>query len=485
MPNLVERKGHQLVGQDDPVTRILLRAGKDPFDVVAPADAVRLGASFFATNTGNLLFADSVHRLLSTTGTELVVNHFESDRRRLDDEAVGRINDEFDHVVLPLANAFRPGFARNLENLASFIERLRIPVTVVGVGAQAGLGNLEWTPRDEVAASHRRFVDAVLDHSPAIGVRGEVTAAYLGRIGYGSEHVEVIGCPSLFLRGPDHRVVRDPAPLQRQDPVALNVTPTAIQFAPFIERAVATYPNLTYLPQRDWELLLMLWGRDPEPTDPRMPTHREHPLYREDRMRFFLDSRSWIDFLSRQRFSVGTRLHGTVAAILGGVPAMMVCHDSRTFEVAEYHRIPFIRLPDLPEDATVESLYEQTDYTAYQQAAPALFDRLCGFLERSGLRHVATPDEAGTLRDYDARLAALPLSPGVRTLRAPGEDGVRQLEDRLAALHGWLDRVDLVDEQQRVRRHAARLDRLAARIEALEGTRGVGRRIAARLRRAR
>ena len=35
----------------------------------------------------------------------------------------------------------------------------------------------------------KRFVAAVLDHSPSIGVRGEFTRDYLRGLGFGDEHV--------------------------------------------------------------------------------------------------------------------------------------------------------------------------------------------------------------------------------------------------------------------------------------------------------
>jgi hypothetical protein len=49
------------------------------------------------------------------------------------------INSRFDHVVIPLANAFRPTYIETLDALSTLIEQLTIPVTVLGVGEQASL----------------------------------------------------------------------------------------------------------------------------------------------------------------------------------------------------------------------------------------------------------------------------------------------------------------------------------------------------------
>ncbi|WP_432057734.1 hypothetical protein [Streptomyces sp. bgisy022] len=83
--------------------RILLRSGKSPFDVVPVEDA--LHRDVIATNSGNLIFSDAAHKILTTPDTEVVSNGM-----RADPAAAGRINDEYDVFVVPLANAFRPSF---------------------------------------------------------------------------------------------------------------------------------------------------------------------------------------------------------------------------------------------------------------------------------------------------------------------------------------------------------------------------------------
>lgn len=188
--------------QDPRTQRLLLRSGKSPYDVVPVEEA--LEQDVIATNSGNLIFSDATHKILETPRTEVVSNGI-----RTDVSAAGRINEEFDAFVIPLANAFRPSFEAQLKRLTRLIEKLRIPVVVVGVGAQAGLGyNAARLKGIEPAV--RAFVSAVLDRSASIGVRGEFTEKYLNDLGF--RDVEVIGCPSLFLYGKELTVTKKEPP---------------------------------------------------------------------------------------------------------------------------------------------------------------------------------------------------------------------------------------------------------------------------------
>jgi hypothetical protein len=127
---------------------------------------------------------------------------------------------------------------------------------------------------------------------------------------------------------------------------------------------------------------------------------------------------------------VGTRLHGSVAAILGGTPALMVAHDSRTLEVADYHGIPYRELGQVPPETPVGDLFDLADYSAFHAGVQERWSRLTGFLAEAGLAHVGAEGDAA----YDARLAAAPYEPAVTTMRAAGEEGIRRIEDRISAL---------------------------------------------------
>ncbi|MEU6252382.1 polysaccharide pyruvyl transferase family protein [Streptomyces sp. NPDC047043] len=387
--------------------RILLRSGKSPYDVFPIEEA--LHQDVIATNSGNLIFSDAAHKILETPSTEVVSNGI-----RTDVSTAGRINEEYDVFVVPLANAFRPSFEPQLKRLTRLISRLRIPVVVPGIGAQAGLG---YNPArlKPMEASVREFVSAVLDHSASIGVRGEFTEKYLKDLGF--KDVEVIGCPSLFMHGKELTVQRRVSELTPDSRIAVNGSHNAVQkqgLDKVIDRARARYPHLTFIGQNLSDARQLHW-RDlshPNAAVTASPTHPDHPMYREDRVRVYVDPVTWIDDLRAYDFSFGSRIHGNIAALLAGTPATVLCGDSRTLELCRYFDIPHRRIDKLPEDLDPAQLYEEADFSGLTGGHPERFERFTAFLTRNGLENTFTHGDGGAA--FEARMKELAFPAGIR-----------------------------------------------------------------------
>jgi hypothetical protein len=404
--------------------RVLIRSGKAPFTPVSAETT--LTQDVFNSNSGNYLFQHAVWKHLAIDGTELVSNSTLSERRTREASDAHRANEEFDHFVVPLANAFRAEFIDQLDRLSTFIEGLTIPVTVTGVGAQAphGAGPEVLEPLGD---SVRRFVGAVLDRSASIGVRGTFTRDFLVGLGFPEDSIDVIGCPSLFLHGRDFTVQRSAGTIGADSRLALNLTPEIPGIGAFATAQAERHPRLTYLPQDAHDLRLMLWGTPfPHVHDPAAPVHIDHPLYRDDRMRMFVDTWTWIDHLAEHDFAYGTRFHGNVAALLAGTPALLLTHDSRTTELAEHHRMPHLPMPSLAPDVTAAELYAATDLTEFNAAMPGNVDRYVAFLERNGLDHVWA--EGRTAHDFEAARAGTDLPGPVHTLAVGTSEIARRLQ---------------------------------------------------------
>ncbi|WP_457458752.1 polysaccharide pyruvyl transferase family protein [Streptomyces sp. TE5632] len=392
------------------IQRILLRSGKSPYDAVPVEEA--LHRDVFASNSGNLIFSDATHKILETPQTTVVSNGI-----RADGTPAGRINEEYDAFVVPLANAFRPSFEASLRRLTRLISQLKIPVVVVGVGAQAGL---DYDPArlKPMEPAVREFVSAVLDRSASIGVRGEFTEKYLNGLGF--KDVEVIGCPSLFMYGKELAVQKRTQELTAESRIAINGSHSAVRsqgLGRVITRAHARYPNLRFIGQNLSDALQLHWRdlSDPNGKVTGIPTHPDHPMYREDKVRVYIDPVTWIDDLRDFDFSFGSRIHGNIAALLAGTPATVLCSDSRTLELCRYFEIPHRTLDKLsgaPEETDPARLYEEADLSGLTGNHHERFERFTSFLDRNGLDNTFSHGDGGAA--HEERMRSLDFPGGVR-----------------------------------------------------------------------
>ncbi|MFD0316566.1 polysaccharide pyruvyl transferase family protein [Streptomyces flavalbus] len=457
--------------------RILIRSGKSPFRVATPTEFIH--QDLIGTNTGNLLFSDSAHKMLSAPDTEVTSNGIRTDPSA---RRAAEINERYDVFVVPLANAFRPSFHASLDRLSTLIEQLTIPVVVFGVGAQAPDDyDTGWLKPMEDSA--KRFVSAVLERSASIGVRGELTAAYLRDLGFPADRIDIIGCPSMFLYGGTFPEIRR-AELTGDSRIALSLSPDAVpvgDVSGLARTAWERYPHLTYYAQNLTDAELLLWG-DTTPEsgyeDP-FPLQLSHALLRENKVRMPLDPATWIDELRGYDFAYGTRLHGTIAALLAGTPAVLLSHDSRTLELCRYFDLPYRDLTGLPADTDPRELYEGADFSALRKGHGERFERVVAFLDRNGLQNTYTHGDGGAA--FDARLATLDL-PASLPVWDGSDDGhmryrVARLRERLASADARLDqrakenrelRAKLSAAERRATETAHRLDTTREQLAALE-----------------
>lgn len=424
------------------MSRILIRSGKHPTTALSPE--ATLAASRFAAfgnNAGNLLFSSSVTRMLSLDGTETVSDAFLPERSAPTRALADRINDEFDAYVVPMANAFRPQFANPLRRLAGLIEMLEIPVVVVGVGAQLPVsGDVSASPAD-LDEAVKRFTRAVLRRSASIGVRGAITEAYLRRLGVPADAVDVIGCPSIFDAGRDFSVQKKVDSITAESRIAFNTALTNPGAGRFVERMTEQFPHGEFVGQSVVELNLLLWGREITGHERGLPTHVRHPLFLEDRLRFFVDPSTWVRHLATRDFSVGARIHGNIAALLGGTPAVVLAADSRTLELADHHGIPRRLMPRLDAELDVAALHDEISFDEFNARVPENFDRYLAFLDRNGLQHAGV--DRLNAPGFDSVMRATRF-PG--PVRPPvGPDGALLLLDRLR----WLRQGAGADEVRR------------------------------------
>ncbi|CAB4330011.1 unannotated protein [freshwater metagenome] len=391
--------------------KVLIRSGKHPFESYSPRAA--LATNYFSDNMGNLVYQEATHKLLTTSNQSTTSSH-----RVTDSEHAAWISDHFDVMIVPLANAFRIGYEGTLRRLTELIENLTIPVVILGVGAQAPLGQ-DFSSLESIRSDVVRFVRSVLARSPSIGVRGELTLNYLTSLGF--SEVEVIGCPSMFVHGMELPLRLLPTRIDHQSKIALTVSPYVPGLNELLISSVRDYENLDYFVQDIVTLKMIAHGKSVRANLDYlgMPNYSDHPLFVSHRAKFHFDVTSWRKDIAGYDFSFGTRIHGTIAALTSGTPATLIAHDSRTKELADYFNIPHVDLVTAQTYSSATELAAHWDPTRMVSGHAERFTRFAGFLNMHGLANCFDHPESAVAFDQrqDQIKHSAPFVAGVGTLK--------------------------------------------------------------------
>ena len=106
------------------MNNILMRSGKDPYEIIDPF--VVLNENILGTNSGNLIYAHAMHKIMGIKDVEITPIYRHSENQ------ADMINEKYDYFIIPLANAFRVTFQNHIITLTKLIKKLKIPVIITG-----------------------------------------------------------------------------------------------------------------------------------------------------------------------------------------------------------------------------------------------------------------------------------------------------------------------------------------------------------------
>ncbi|MFD1451561.1 polysaccharide pyruvyl transferase family protein [Oceanobacillus sojae] len=386
--------------------KILVRSGMSPLDTFSADEIIKRNA--IGNNVGNLMYAYSVFRNLTTENVELVSDYYRANP--LDTEM---INETYDAYAIPLANAIRPSFIPTLKKYTELIQKLKIPVYVIGMGMAF--------PYEPNISSKRpfdddvkRFVSAVLEKSNILGLRGQITSDYLSYLGFkeGQDH-QVIGCPSMYTFGENIKI-RD-IELNTSSSISVNMTPKADQeVLKFLNSLSGHYKNLNFIPQDMDEMILtysgtpFLGGAINTKVD-NYPNNLMSDVYKNNQVKFFLSAPSWIEHMRNVDLSIGTRLHGNVAPTLAGTPSITIPIDARMRELSEYHNFPRVSIEEINAETKLENLLEKVDLHSIEKSHQKNYDNFINFLNKNEIEHVYNYNAKGLKLPFDDKLEKIKL----------------------------------------------------------------------------
>lgn len=410
-------------------------------------------------NVGNLVYAYSVFRTLMTEGTTITPDYY-----RINPADSEQINTNYDMYIIPLADAFREDFVPSLRKYTQLIKKLTIPVVVIGVGLRAPFEPKlnEGFPFDEDV---KAFVSAVLERSNMIGVRGEITAKYLSRLGFreGIDHT-VIGCPSMYAFGRELKI--------RETNITTEsmVTVNSSRLSPkhvldFITRSMKEFPNHYFIPQWRKEMILTYAGAPAlaKPAD-NYPVSMEDPAYQNDRVRFFLNVPTWLDFLRKADLSFGARLHGNIAATIAGTPSLLLPKDARMRELAEYHQLTHVMANEITDQTKLSELIETLDFHQPEKRQAQNFDHFISFLNQNELDHIYKEKAIPDTVPFDEKLSNTKLLPPVTTVSGCSSTETAKRWEALMALENAKKEKTIKDLKKKVKKYQGTLNRKSVRI---------------------
>ena len=333
-------------------------------------------------NPGDLVYASGLMDILRTdSDVEFVPTGYVAYNGRLP-LRLEEINETCSALVLPFADHFRDSRSFLLDRYTDLIRKLKIPVVVPCIGVRAE----EISEKTNTAA--RRFVSAVLDKSSMIGLRGATTARYLEKLKFARDrHFTVVGCPSVYCSGPELPAVSWP---DNPNSCVFGMNCRAGENVNrFLFDSAKKIPFRRFITQSDFEFVhYFVSGNARRDATHRIPWYRDMVVstIKDGSYRYFFNLNSWKKCLRSVDCSMSCRIHGSILALLCGVPAAIVAFEDRTRELAVFHAIPTILPEEIAPGDTIGKFAERFDFDATRTQHRENFARFLDFLHRNGLK---------------------------------------------------------------------------------------------------
>lgn len=417
--------------------KYLIRGGRLPYQKVAVEKY--LDTNMFGGNSGNYMYLNSIIRTLTTS--QKVKFECTNYKQNYSAREIDRINHECDGFIIPLADAFRPDFTKELKNLTALVNKLTIPSYIIGTGIRADSESqfldMNFGFEDEV----KDFVKAVLKNSACIGIRGEFTGKFLQHLGFKEgEDYRVIGCPSLYTYG-NHIRIRDTV-INKDCKASCSGTLTAdMETIQTMSDFMKEFHDLTFVGQLRQELKTLYLGIDyrhnPAYVD-LYPCNINHPLYANDKVRFFYNTQEWVRYYKGVDFTFGTRFHGVVPSVIAGTPSILFAKDIRTRELAEFHHLTHLKTDQLDKHKNIWDIIDTVDFHSPESVAQKNFKNYLDFLHLNGFKTIYDEDINREDAPLDQMIADADITPDVTScVRCSSEE----LADRLKRQYEFISKI--------------------------------------------
>ena len=284
-----------------------------------------------------------------------------------------------------MANFFVPEYKDNMYSMSETFSKIKIPTYIIACGAQAKSYDDLDILLTAVSEPSKRFISSIYETGGEFALRGNFTKAFFDKLGFTT--AVVTGCPSIFQLDRDFKVLSNKVSEEDFNPCFngdIHIFDSAIsQFDTyFFDQDIFFYKIYDNNYNVNYDLISLL-----------KYYHYENlssiKLLGENKLVNTPNMNDWRAFLINKKFdySFGTRIHGSIMAILSGIPSTVIAIDTRTQEMADYFDIPYVihKKNKVYTKDEIYQMYMDADYSKFNDTFSAKFDFYEDFLIQHGI----------------------------------------------------------------------------------------------------
>ena len=374
-----------------------------PFGNISTANPPKVGQNrdlfLVGGNSGNLMF----HLAATTLSDEqhVFINS------RFDKNMIRAITSKSKVLILPIANILSEEHPVNA-SLISCLKQVRCPIIVLGLGLQAAINKEIKDIKLGMAAIN--FLKIISEKSALVVTRGQSTLELCSKY-VNTEKFLPLGCPSILLNHEKN--------LGEILSLKIKEILENIDNDEFLQPSVYTMGNIIKFHRRikedinnqinkDFEKFLLsnallnknweiIFQQEPfmfnaynkiinnEKIDSSIfkvfnfsqkliseIDHNKNNIW-QSRIKHHISAKEWIRSLKKNKIAFSSRIHGTIAPLMAGVPSICFFHDARTKELCETLKIPKldIKLTKNIDEFNFKNIFKG----ALENFQPNLFDK--------------------------------------------------------------------------------------------------------------
>lgn len=346
------------------------------------------------SNIGALLYQIALEYTLKCEDNFIDSENFYK-RCKKYDEFANFVNDNYDCVIFSMGDLFRIDLIKNniLNNILCFLKKLKTKTLVIGVGVKILYSDdiESFLSYKNMGIIIKEFINENLKRSNIIGIRDEMTANVLDRLGFNRDKdYYICGCPSFFINGDKLKIPYEFPDINNETKIAINRNfnikgfPNAYKF---FDENLKKYNNYNIFNSFFYEMINMKLKSNKYGGG--SCCYLNYEDYIKLKFVSFVSLKKYLSALSNYDICIGERMHGCAAAIAAGVPTFLISVDNRMEGLAKYHKIPYIRITDIDEKMNFSEMIKKVGSLKEMHIKhKENFKRYCNFFEMNNIKTI-------------------------------------------------------------------------------------------------